>query len=136
MTRLATVLEVESMSTPGRSYRVWVDANGPIFCDCPAHKYPRNGVRSPCKHMRAVSGFSTSLARTAEAAKQAGFSMADLSQTMDVVARAYGKYREGPAPTKRSTNPRIRLLEMQEETTEGSWVTVGDLSRFNNLEVM
>lgn len=114
MTTLAAVLEVASTSTPGKSYRVWVGEAGPIFCDCPAHKFHRGkpaGERPDCKHMRTVRG-STTLAQARAIAA---------GQTLATVALA------GDA--------QVRFLELQEETTEGTWVPVTDLRRFTNLDL-
>lgn len=109
--RVATVVEIESTSTPGTWYRVWVDPTGPIFCDCPGHKYARHGVRKPCRHMaamRASGDFETAAAIAASAAATASL---------------------------RATDRRVRFLEIAQEADDGSWVTIGDLSRFANLEV-
>lgn len=121
MTRAATVLEVASTSSPGVTYRVWVAEDGPIFCDCPSHKFQKGkpaGERKPCKHMKAVS--------------------ADASVLDDAVALAKSApdLRVATRRVRRSTNPHIRIIEVQEQdTTEGAWVTVTDLRRFSNLEV-
>lgn len=112
--RTATVVEVSSDSAPGRTYRVWVGADGPIFCDCPGHKYRHEPVelRPPCKHMRR------------------------LGADADVLAEA-----KALATTPRTARPRrqprgrFAFLEVQEQTDSGAWVTVTDL-RFSNLEVM
>ncbi len=110
MGRKATVVEVSSDSTPGRTYMVWVGAEGPIFCNCPGHKYARHGVRKPCKHMRAL-GSATEIVSWAQ-------TIATTKETVPV----------------QSTDRRFRFLEVQEETTEGTWATVSDL-RFRHLEV-
>lgn len=112
MARSATVLEVASSSTPGKSYRVWVDATGPVFCDCPGHKYARGGARRECRHMRTVRE-SVTYGTAVEIATK-GTAVAVKAAAVD---------------------RRIRFLEVQEETSEGTWTTVGDLRRFQHLEV-
>lgn len=117
MARTATVLEVASSSTPGKSYRVWVDASGPIFCDCPGHKFARGGVRKECRHMRDVRGSEV------------------FDAAVEIAKGGRPVAPKRPAASKRPVpSERIRLLELQEEI-EGTWVTVGDLCRFHDLEV-
>lgn len=112
MSQRAAVVEVASSSSPGVTYRVWVGEDGPIFCDCPGHKFVRaDGVRRICKHMKAIAGDSVAL------------------------TTATSLVRTGTAAPKQH-KPGIRFIEMQErESTDTAWVTVTDLSRFNNLEV-
>jgi hypothetical protein len=114
MARTATVLEVASSSSPGTTYKVWVDATGPIFCNCPGHRFVRaDGKRRTCKHMKAVA--ESVVCGQAMSLAEAG-----------VV----------PKGTELKMGRSIRIIELQEEKTEGTWVTVTDLSRFANLEVM
>lgn len=122
MGRTAAVLEVASTSSD-RTYRVWVAEDGPIFCDCPAHKFHKGkpaGERPPCKHMRALMQ-NTPVMTTAQA----------LART------SVAKVAERPRQETVTGTSRFRFLEVQEQDTTGAWVTLSgtDLSRFNNLEV-
>lgn len=113
----ATVLEVASTSSPDRTYRVWVGEDGPIFCDCPAHKFHKGkpaGERPDCKHMRVVRG-------------------SEDGRTASELAR----YGEVGASAPQQRDRRIRFLEivqMQDDNPSES-VVIGTLDRFNNLEV-
>jgi hypothetical protein len=112
MSDRVTIVEVASTSTPRKSYRVWVGADGPEFCDCPGHKFVRkNGQRTVCKHMKAL-GASTALPTAVALAK-------------------------GTTPTPAAHwDARFRFIEVQERTNESSeWMTTVDLTRFNQLEV-
>lgn len=40
-------IEIESNTTRGKFYRVYLDHNGKLQCNCPAGVYER-----PCKHKR------------------------------------------------------------------------------------
>jgi len=111
MTR-ATVVEVASHSTPGKAYRVWVGADGPLFCECPSHKFVRDGIRRPCKHMRAMA------------------ESADLP-----LAQALAYDRPGMPATVKPQDSRFRFIEVQEQNEAGAWSSVLDLARFTNLEV-
>ena len=113
MGRTASILEVASTSSPGTTYQVWVDATGVIFCNCPGHRYVRSdGKRRTCKHMKAVA--ASELFGQAKTLAEAG-----------VV----------PKGTEIKVGRGIRFIEVQEEVSDGSWVTVTDLSRFQHLEV-
>jgi hypothetical protein len=111
-----TVLEVPSRSTPGKTYRVWVDeAGAPVFCECPRHKFHRGkpaGQRPDCAHMRELRGVPNVLEQAAMLARD---------WTTPIETRKVGLG--------------IRFIEVQETNADGKWVTVIDLSRGNNLEV-
>jgi hypothetical protein len=113
----ATVLEVSSTSTPGRRYRVWVGPDGPIFCECPAHKFHKGkpaGQRPDCKHMRLIRGSD------------------DLS-----TARSLAQWGVDGTVVPRQRDRRIRFIELvdMEDNNHSEAVVIGELSRFNNLEV-
>ncbi len=117
MGRNATVLEVESTSSPGTTYRVWVGEDGPIFCDCPAHKFHKGkpaGERPDCKHMKAVRG------------SEDGATAIELA-----------RYGAIGASAPKQQDRRIRFIELveMEQDNYSETVVIGDLSRFNNLEV-
>jgi hypothetical protein len=119
MGQKATVLEVASHSSPGKFYRVHVGPDGPIFCDCPAHRFTKGkpaGQRPDCKHMRILREDGVALA------------------TARVVAASVVPASAVFTPPKQMDS-RIRFIEVQEETNEGTWASVSDLRRFNNLEV-
>lgn len=129
--RTAVTIEVASSSSPGTKYRVWVGPQGPIFCDCPGHKYARGGVRKPCKHMKAVGGtnvrqMAAEVLRMGQSAEQATTSLIELQQA------ARRASADGAADTIAN---RVKFLEIQEENEAGEWTVVADVSRFNNLEL-
>jgi SWIM zinc finger len=112
----AVVMSVESSSSPGKFYRVWVDDAGPIFCECPASRFAKGQIgagRKPCKHMRTMAESS------------------DLA-----TATALAKVGDLPIVEPRHTDRRVRFIEIQTQDNEGAWTPVaGNLSRFNQLEV-
>ena len=120
--RRATIVEVASHSNPSRSYRVWIDATGPIFCDCPGHKFARGGSRKPCKHMIALDDNSAftiavqSLAAVGSTAKAATEAM----QRFEAVFKA---------------ETRFSVIEIAEEQSDGSWQSSVNVSRFANIEL-
>jgi hypothetical protein len=117
MPKLVTIVEVASSSSPGTWYRVWVDESGPIFCECPAHKFHKGkpaGQRPDCKHMKALRATSDG-----------------------VTAQELARYGELAASAPKQQDSNIRFLELIEadEDNYTEWVSVVDLARFNNLEV-
>ena len=106
--KTATVVEVRSDSHPDTLYRVWVGDEGPIFCDCPGHKYARKGRRVICKHMKAL-GADAGVLQAAKTVAKTG----NVQQPKD---------------------GRFRFLHVEEEVN-GAWVAVTDAARFAGLEL-
>jgi hypothetical protein len=141
MATLAAVLEVPSTSSD-KMYRVWVGELGPIFCECPAHKFTRGkpaGQRPDCKHMKAIRSDTALYAKAVALAKEAdqlkrdaaAAKRAALGQRATVPRVTPGEaQRKEPAHQDR----RIRFIEVQEQTETGVWVGF-TLGRFAHLEM-